>query len=93
MGAPVRFTCPTIDRIITNLRDIMNQIEDDFPDEANQISSMISSRGEMEEIRDANNSLRNWGHDSETKIDELETELSQANDTISDLEQQLNNVE
>lgn len=93
MGAPVKYTCPLIDSMISDLKGIMQQIQEDYPDEARQIDSIIDRRGGLEEVRDANNSLRNWGYDSESRIEVLEKELEEANDKVSDLQYQIDNME
>lgn len=88
MGAPVKNTCPDIDRAIKHLKTAIGEakglIEDkkDFQSIEWEIDNAI---GYFEELRKANDALRQWGEG-------LESELHEAGDIISDLEDKLSKI-
>lgn len=69
MAAPVKYTCPDIDRAIDYLEDVKRLID--------------TSIRYFEELRSANQALREWGEG-------LENELEEAANTINNLEAELN---
>jgi uncharacterized protein YukE len=100
MSAPVPYTCPTIDGVIKTLKDAESDIDNllyfsetttpaDFKNGIKEAISNLNSLWngrytDLEEIRSANEKLREWGSDLESKVEELES-------TIADLEYQLKN--
>lgn len=97
MSAPVRHTCPDIDRCKKNLQQVRDYIDsaisnleyllrnapNDFDavfssikDDLNTTYSFADIDGELEELRDANSSLRDWGHELEKECRDLEDQLS-----------------
>lgn len=47
----------------------------------------------MEELRDANESLRSWGLEQEERADQAESELADAEARIESLEEKIENLE
>ena len=85
MAAPVKNTCPDIDRAIKHLKTAIAEIADIVEDKDHFRSifyEIDSAIGYFEELRSANDSLRQWGL-------QLEEELQCAADTINDLETEL----
>ena len=91
MGAPINNTCPDIDKVIegieeaeklssdfyTNFTDKkVSDIEEAFQDIANALFGLTNT---MEELRNANSTLRDWGEKNEEEVDRLESELEEAN--------------
>lgn len=92
MAAPVKNTCPDIDRVIKKIKSALRSAEhglkltekgdgiydcfDDIQDE------LMFLEGELEDLRGANDSLRTWGI-------KLESELEDAAATINELETKL----
>lgn len=80
MGAPVKYTCTEIDKIIDYIKKAMKIAKDsskEFPDadvNFHDIYSYLDGCEDMlEELRKANASLRNWGDEKEKEIKELIT--------------------
>jgi hypothetical protein len=79
MSAPVRHTCPNIDKLIINVNTLLdlaksNKEDTDFPEEINCYLSDFEY--ELEKLRDSNSSLREWGEHLEEVLDDLEKTLS-----------------
>jgi predicted nuclease with TOPRIM domain len=82
--APINNTCPTIDRYITNIKSCIesnNNLErysaDDLQEVAiNMNSQLIECIEYLEELRDSNRTLRDWGEEMAAEADELKKELS-----------------
>ena len=89
---PVKHTCPDIDGLIEiinsmyksikgyekledieDLKSIISGIEWDFSDFTNI----------LEKLRRSNDSLREWGIEESSKVDELESELEEARSLVS----------
>jgi uncharacterized small protein (DUF1192 family) len=47
----------------------------------------------MEDLRQANSDLRDWGNDEANKVDELEEEISELGFQIEELKEELKNKE
>lgn len=82
---PVRHTCPDIDRIISTIKAIVKQMDScDSNDKKADIIDLIRDwssdladigigyRCSLEELRESNNSLRNWGNELVSEIEEFE---------------------
>lgn len=92
MGAPVKNTCPDIDKVIKEIRAALKAARDgkrmpDISDDAHRHFDDIETalwglEDKTEELRSANNSLREWGI-------ELENQLETAANQINDLENRL----
>lgn len=95
MGAPVGYTCSSIDSVIDAIKEtqksiahILNYISDikrteenerlldSIESETNNIDHRIYRLEDvMEEIRDANSQLRDWGDELESKLDDIKNVL------------------
>jgi predicted nuclease with TOPRIM domain len=92
MAAPVKITCPDIDKYIRYIkmvickdRDLKNMDETNLCDTACAMNSELENCiGYLEELRASNSALREWGEG-------LEEEVEQAANTIYDLELKLEN--
>ena len=96
MSAPVRHTCPDINDIQSTLFEIENNMynySSNIEDE--DIASFLSSASHeiksirersLEYLRECNSSLRDWGYEMEAKVDSLNKEISQADQKINTLE-------
>ena len=86
MAAPVRHTCPNIDKTIKRLGTIRDHMEE----MVNHMNNMVKwvekelndIEYELEELRSDNGALRDWGTEQEDRVKLLEME-------IGELEQQL----
>lgn len=84
MGAPVRHTCPDIDRVkrqIIEARKILHDLQrlDDM-DEARKYADYADSELDgldtmLEELRSDNSDLRSWGYEMQNKVEELEAHI------------------
>jgi hypothetical protein len=85
---PVGNTCPTIDRVISTIMDVVKEMEYEQKncDDPNlegmlngwqwHLEGLVRGRTcEMEEIREANASLRDWGRDWVSEASSLEEEV------------------
>jgi predicted nucleic acid-binding Zn-ribbon protein len=81
MSAPIRHTCPDIDKVISNINEAIKllsaipKMEDielikQYADYANDELYRLDDI--LEDLRSSNDALRNWGHDLEKQIEELE---------------------
>ena len=95
---PVKHTCPDIDRLKKNIEEAVSICEqeyytldtaiDGFDDVVYNISSIPD---ELEDLRSANSSLRDWGNALLDKVNELESTVSKMEDDIYELEYQIKN--
>ena len=77
---PIKHTCPDIDKYIKWIkfeivkdRDLKNFSEQELFDAASSMSSQLESCIEyLEELRNSNNILRQWGIEEANNFDELE---------------------
>ena len=89
MSAPVKHTCPDIDRAIKHLKTALLEIKDAIEDRQtfNSIESEIDSAiGYFEDLRKSNDELRAWGED-------LDKDLNNAADEIYTLEQKVEELQ
>lgn len=90
MSAPVPFTCPAIDSVIGDIKNAetilgdvlndfnyipLNEIKDRIKEALLEISSLTGHRSTIEDIREANEKLRQWGEEQEEKIKQLEEQI------------------
>jgi chromosome segregation ATPase len=84
--APIGNTCPTIDSIVSKMEyakgeaEYINKHKDEDPtQEANTIISELQDAiNDMENIRDDNAELRQWGNDEYERAENLESERDDA---------------
>lgn len=94
MSAPVKHTCPDIDKYIKYIkraiykdRDLKNMDEKELYDAASSMSAELESCIDyLEDLRKSNGELRDWGEG-------LDKELSNAADEIYNLEQKLEELQ
>jgi len=82
---PIKHTCPDIDKYIKWIkfeivkdRDLKIMDEKELFDAASSMSSQLESCIDyLEELRKSNETLRNWGIEEATRVDDLEYELEE----------------
>ena len=89
MSAPVKNTCPDIDKVIASLRAAVKSAQKgrkEYPDADDYFWDILYEieglEGRLDDLRKDNSSLRDWGHS-------LDEQLREAAQVISDLETQL----
>lgn len=84
MSAPVKHTCPDIDKMIKRAKEGLKSLEwalkleylDDIKSAIRDaINEVEDIEGMAEDLRSSNDSLREWGKDCEKTIDELEAKI------------------
>lgn len=96
-NAPIGHTCPKIDQVISFLEKIDWDLEDE---EEKDLSIECKEMVEvMEEIREANDTLRTWGNEEynskneyEEERDDLEKEVKSLKSDMSDLQDEITNL-
>lgn len=94
MSAPVKHTCPDIDRAIKQVNSAIKSAydgqkrhekrTDDWYDYHEIVSDLEGLEGALEDLRSANTFLREWG---EGLTDELESSANYINELETKLEQ------
>ena len=82
---PIEHTCPDIDRTIKYIkmvmmkdRDLKNLNESELFDAASAMNSELDGCIDfLEQMRKSNDTLRQWGIEEATRVDELEFELEE----------------
>lgn len=92
MGAPIKHTCPDIDKVIAAIRSAMKRAEygmkglskqDEAYDTFREIEYVLDGEdNRLEELRKSNDILRKWGN-------ELEEENNSLQNYIEELEKKL----
>ena len=80
---PIKATCPDIDKYIKWIkmeivkdRDLKNMDQDELFNAASSMSSQLSSCIDyLEELRESNSTLREWGVEEAEKADEFERKI------------------
>ena len=96
MSAPVKITCPDIDKAIKLLNPLINQIiklkEYDYESAQTMKdllseceNAMSSAVGYFEDLRQSNDALRNWGKEMEEEAETLQVQ-------VNELQEQLTNI-
>jgi hypothetical protein len=81
---PIGNTCPEIDNVIRRLDQIKAW--------CNEIYHYCElAESEMEDLRMANSSLREWGYDEANKADELEDKVADLEYQMEELKEELKN--
>jgi hypothetical protein len=93
---PVSHTCPTIDSVIKTIESVSKELEhhedENVRNLAYDLFSLIYKNSPMEEIREANLTLRNWGNDLLSYVNVVEEDLIRANSRIQQLEETLDGI-
>jgi chromosome segregation ATPase len=107
-NAPIKNTCPDIDRVVSAVKSIQKLCKLDGSETSQDYVNIISDieneifgqDGSLEELRDANSQLRDWGNaeheranESEEEVYSLRKEISDLKDENEDLEKQLSKME
>jgi predicted nuclease with TOPRIM domain len=89
MAAPIKNTCPDIDKLlkrIKNLRGDLKQIPEEEADIRwlfdNIDSELYTIAGEMEDLRSSNETLREWGKEMEEEAESLQVQLSELEEKL-----------
>lgn len=76
MSAPVKHTCPDIDKALKHLKNAWSEIKDLVEDKQsrNSIEYELDYVGDiLEQLREDNDSLRTWGKEMEEEKESLES--------------------
>lgn len=97
-------TCPIIDDLIRDLKDLERRLEQQEPHE-DILEYFFSKKGlyrwsstkgllvdAIEDIRSANSEIREWGSHWEKEAEKLQEELETAEERISELEEELDSA-
>lgn len=99
---PVKNTCPDVDRIKETITSIVKQMDrcdsnDSIEDLLENIQDWSSDLGrigvgrscDLEDLRDSNSALRDWGNEMYEEASDLENEISKLTDKIVELENEV----
>lgn len=96
MGAPVKNTCPDIDKVINHLKAAIRaaidgrkahpEADDYFWDILYNIEDL---EGRMEDLRKDNAALRDWGHDLDKELEDAANQINDLENKIEDLKSEL----
>lgn len=98
---PVRHTCPDIDRAIDDLLAIGNEMDkaDTFENCNLQYWSGViddiarGSRCTLERLRDANSSLREWGNELASELDDKDDQIKTLERENEELKEQMTSLQ
>lgn len=92
---PVGNTCPLIDKVIAFIKDTTEE-SDNVADRIFGRCEHTNALNALEEIREANSSLREWGSNHSRTVSDLEQELEDlkntSEDTIDKLEKEVESL-
>jgi chaperonin cofactor prefoldin len=83
---PIGNTCPQIDEVMKKLDQIKSWCNDIY-------RYCESAESEMEDLRTANSTLREWGIDEANQVDVMEEQISDLEYQIEELKKELNDKE
>mgnify|MGYP001241419595 FL=1 len=95
---PVKFTCPLIDKCIEQIKAVINNSVDvSYSRDVDTMEEWISDTvwlmdkiiETLEELRDSNSKLRDWGSNEASRVDELELKIVKLEEKIEELENQI----
>lgn len=96
MGAPVKHTCPDIDKVIKWIVSAMQVAKDGrktFPEADDLFQDIYDEldgcEGKLEELRRANDTLRNWGYELEKELKEKEERIYTLESEVEELQQKI----
>lgn len=93
MGAPVKHTCPDIDKVIKRLRSALKTAENgrkNFKGEDSYVyfkdieDELDGLEWELEDLRSANKSLREWGEELETEVENVAEEMNKLENQLEE---------
>ena len=91
---PVKFTCPLIDKCIEQIKAVINNSVDvSYSRDVDTMEEWISDTvwlmdkiiETLEELRDSNSKLRDWGSNEASRVDELELKIEELENKIYEL--------
>jgi archaellum component FlaC len=91
MAAPVKHTCPDIDKVIKSINDLL-EIAKKWEDESyyNEVEYYLYDiPDKLEKLRDSNSSLRDWGEEIEKELIELSNSYAAIADEYEELKANL----
>ena len=95
---PVKNTCPLIDKCIQQIKSVIDKsvdvsysrdvdtMEEWIEDTVWLMDKIIET---LEELRDSNSKLRDWGSNEASRVDELELKIVKLEEKIEELENQI----
>lgn len=92
--APIKYTCPDIDKVISGIKAAIKECDysrysevwdiKDYQATLDSIERILSGlESKMEDLRKDNSTLRDWGHEQSDRADKLETELEELKEQIA----------
>lgn len=93
MAAPVKHTCPDIDKAIKCLKSAMDAVKENIEDRQTirwieiDIDSAIDH---FEDLRKSNDALRTWGEELTDEIESSANYINELESKIEELEQKIN---
>lgn len=86
MSAPVKYTCPDIDKIIADITEVVKEVQYTDNDEREALEAKLNFvdnldkytgrwYNPLEELRASNSGLREWGEEQEVRADDLEADV------------------
>lgn len=99
-NAPIKNTCPIIDDVINYLHSIKSEAEyikenpkENSSDEATTIlDELFYAISIMEDIREANATLRDWGNEEFERAEDAEEKIENANSMIQELNEEIESL-
>lgn len=95
-NAPIKNTCPDINQMQSNLESMARILEGFHTEDKWQEKEIIDSiydlyqmSKSLENLRNQNQELRDWGNSECARVEELEKDLDYANQQLSELESDL----
>jgi len=95
---PVKFTCPLVDKCIEQIKSVIDKSVDvSYSRDVDTMEEWISDAvwlmdkiiETLEELRDSNSKLRDWGSNEASCVDELELKIVKLENKIEALENEL----
>ena len=95
---PVKHTCPLIDKCIQQIKSVIDKsIDVSYSRDVDTMEEWISDTvwlmdkiiETLEELRDSNSKLREWGCNEADRVDELEKKIEKLEDEIDELVENL----
>jgi chromosome segregation protein len=83
---PIKYTCPDIDIVQKQLKECADSIEEEYYSESRELRGIIS---DIEDLRDSNSGIRQWGEEQSERADKAENDLNEAEEKISELEYEI----
>jgi len=98
---PVKFTCPLIDKCIEQIKAAVDKsIDVSYSRDADTMEAWIEDTvwlmdkiiETLEELRDSNSKLRDWGSNEASRVDELELKIVKLEEKVDELEEKVDEL-